>query len=168
MAGFRKARCSIDCVINIVTHVEEARSNGEMTVAVFLDIKRAYDTTSHSHVLHRISSVGIVGRALRWIAAYLRDRFAYMKTSDGDTSHHRVTAGVPQGGVLSPLLFNVVMAALSSLLPRGVHISLYADDICIWSSGKQWPALQRRLQIGLDALGTFLLQRGMDVSYEKQ
>ncbi|XP_064479200.1 uncharacterized protein LOC135392416 [Ornithodoros turicata] len=61
----------------------------------------------------------------------------------------------------------VVMALLPQQLPKGVHIGMYADDICLWSSGVQLPALQRRLQAALDCTHTFLTERGMDISPEK-
>ena len=53
--------------------------------------------------------------------------------------------GTPQGGVLSPFLFNVCMHRLISLLPDipGVTITCYADDICIHSTSSA--ALQRYL-----------------------
>ncbi|XP_064469977.1 uncharacterized protein LOC135384720 [Ornithodoros turicata] len=157
----------MDCVINAVSHVEQASADGLLSGAVFLDVKPAYDTTSHNHVLHGLFTMDVTGRALRWISDFLRDRTVYVKTSEGETLRHGTAAGVPQGSILSPLLFNVVMAALPSILPRGVNVSLYADDICIWSSGKQRRALQRRLQSALDIVASFLAERERRVTHHR-
>lgn len=132
-----------------------------------MDIKRAYDTVSHSHALEGMYSLGIRGRALRWIYDYLHGRSVFMRTQDGACHDHHLPCGVPQGGVLSPLLFSVVLAALPQLLPKNVHISIYANDICLWTSGVQMPALQRRIQNALDVTERFFTERGMDISSEK-
>lgn len=78
-----------------------------------------------------------------------------------------VSQGVPQGSVLSPLLFNVVMAGIKTCVPRKVNVSIYADDICVWTAGKSRPALRYRLQRSLDAIVSYLTQAGMDISAEK-
>jgi hypothetical protein len=40
--------------------------------------------------------------------------------------------GVPQGSVLAPLLFILVINDLQDRLPKGVHFSLFADDSALW------------------------------------
>lgn len=47
----------------------------------------------------------------------------------------RKSKGVPQGGVLSPTLFNLVLIGLCHTLSKNVEASIYALDICVWSSG---------------------------------
>ncbi|XP_064485871.1 uncharacterized protein LOC135398393 [Ornithodoros turicata] len=59
------------------------------------------------------------------------------------------------------------MAGLRGCVGRKVAISIYADDICIWTSGKSRPALQRRLQLALDAIQQYLSLAGLDISTEK-
>ncbi|XP_064482877.1 uncharacterized protein LOC135395714 [Ornithodoros turicata] len=110
---------------------------------------------------------GVKVRTLRWVEDFLRGRSVYMKTEDGDSDRYDLPSGVPQGSVLSPLLFNVVMADLPQHLHKNIHIGMYADAICLWTSGVQLPALQRRLQDALDCTLAFLTQRGMDISPEK-
>lgn len=85
----------------------------------------------------------------------------------GDTEQFPTHQGVPQGSVLSPLLFNAAMAGLTACVRRRVRLSLYADDICIWSTGTSRPALRQRLQSTLDSIHTYLLHAGMEISAEK-
>lgn len=58
-----------------------------------------------------------------------------MDFSDGISDRHVLTRGVTQGGVLSPLLFNIALISLSKPVQKNVKISMHADDIFIGSSG---------------------------------
>lgn len=67
----------------------------------------------------------------------------------------------------APLLCIEVMADLPWRLPNKVHITMYADDICTWTSGMQLPALQQRLHDATDCTASLLSERAMDMSVEK-
>lgn len=51
ISGFRRGRCTMDSIIDLVTFVEHEKSKGNIAVAIFLDVMRAYDTASHVHIL---------------------------------------------------------------------------------------------------------------------
>lgn len=167
IAGFRRGRCTMDCILDLVTDVENQRTEGNITVAVFLDVQRAYDTVSHVHVLEGLALQGFKGKILRWIADFLRHRQIFVVTQEGPTSEHVVNQGVPQGSVLSPTLFNAVMAQLPYNLPPNIRCSVYADDISIWTSGPSFLDVQQTLQEGLDYVDRFLRKRGMALSLAK-
>lgn len=167
MTGFRRHRCTMDSVIDLVTSVEHEKTLGNVTIAIFLDIRRAFDTVSHIHVLEGLLNLGVRGRMIRWIANFLKNRKIFVLTLDGKSKDHDMPHGVPQGSVLSPTLFNAVMSQLSKLLPSCLNFSIYADDICIWASSSSIQILQAQLQNGLDIIEKFLKERGMDLSVEK-
>lgn len=88
-------------------------------------------------------------------------------TQDYPTSIHYTQRGVPQGGVLSPTLFNLTLIGLASSLPRTVHLSIYADDICIWADGVTRRHVRARLQKAADLTNTYLHKQGLEVSCSK-
>lgn len=167
LAGFRVGRCTMDCVMDLITFVEHEKTAGKITVAVFLDIKRAYDTASHAHVIEGLLQLGVKGRALRFVSDFLTQRRIVVKTIDGATTEHDLQQGVPQGSVLSPTLFNAVMAQLPRRLSPDIHCSVYADDICVWTSGPSFDDIQRTLQAAVIEVEQFLTERGMSISAEK-
>lgn len=90
-----------------------------------------------------------------------------MTTQEGDTADHYVYRGVPQGGVLSPILFNLTLIRLDQVLPSNVNASLYADDICIWASGSTRVQAKARIQVALGRLQKYLYLRGLEISAAK-
>ncbi|XP_064470445.1 uncharacterized protein LOC135385182 [Ornithodoros turicata] len=157
----------MDCVIDLVTYVQQAKANKLIVIAVFLDIRRAFDTASHAHILAALLELGVDGKTIRWIEHYLTGRTIFMRTNKGDSHRHQTSQGVPQGGVLSPTLFNVLMAQIIKVLPSTVQCTVYADDICFWASGIQARHLKSKLQYALTSIELFLEERAMDVSPEK-
>ncbi|KAG0433621.1 hypothetical protein HPB47_019742 [Ixodes persulcatus] len=92
---------------------------------------------------HPITTLAIkTGQTMIEVAEHLADEFARFTVKiPGATSTSRpISKGVPQGSVLSPLLFNVVMASLPHCLPTNnetlhVGMAIYADDVAMWCEG---------------------------------
>lgn len=90
-----------------------------------------------------------------------------MTTNEGDTRRHKITQGVPQGGVLSPVLFYICLIRITKVLPQVVNISLYADDICVCASGKNRRSIRSKLQKALLAIQKYLSTCGLLISPKK-
>lgn len=167
MAGFRRLRCSIDNVIDLVTYVQHQKRLKRLSVAMFLDVKGAYDNVAHDAILDALEAVGLGGRVYRWTRNYLHMRSFFVQTDDGPTSQHYTYRGVPQGGVLSPTLFNLVLVRLVERIPSAVQISMYADDICVWTSGVTRPQVRARLQKAATSISAYLCEQGLQISPDK-
>ena len=87
-----------------------------------------------------MSNIGIHGKMLKWIQAFLTNR-TIQTTVEGSTSSKRtLEEGLPQGSALSCTLFLIFINDLPSLL--NVHKALFADDLVIWVTGK-YPIISR-------------------------
>lgn len=102
-----------------------------------------------------------------WVCSYLQMRTFYVHTENGPTSKHHVSRGVPQGGVLSPTLFNLTLIGLVHHLPSTVRLSIYADDICVWTSAVTRLQLRARLQKAVTTTSRYLQKQGLEISCEK-
>ena len=127
--GFINGRSTKDCFI------KQMHTNNHSAVTVFLDLKSAFDMANRVVILDHLVSLGVKGNLLQLIRSYFTDRFSKLYYKGYLTPESKLfELGTPQGGVLSPLLFNVLMDKLikSINLPnKNCTIICYADDICI-------------------------------------
>ncbi|GFV03842.1 retrovirus-related Pol polyprotein from transposon 17.6 [Trichonephila clavipes] len=99
------------------------------TFAVFLDILAVFDKVWRQKLVHTIQSTGINGKALLWINDFLRGRKFSVRFNGALSESHRMWAGVPQGSVLSSLLFLIFMNTIHHHIRPDTNIACYADDI---------------------------------------
>nr|CDJ94387.1 RNA-directed DNA polymerase (reverse transcriptase) domain containing protein [Haemonchus contortus] len=107
---------------------------GYPTDVIYLDFCKAFDKVQHSKLLAKLRTVGIHPRIISWIAAFLTDRQLTVRIGSVFSTLRNVTSGVPQGGVLSPLLFNIYTYDLPNIIvSAGVSCCAFADDLKIYS-----------------------------------
>ena len=76
---------------------------------IFLDIKKAFDRVYLPGLLYKLESAGVRGRALQWFRNFLQNRCQRTMIGQSVSSVEYLHAGVPQGAILSPLLFSLYM-----------------------------------------------------------
>ena len=82
-----------------------AMDRGEYTGAIFVDLKKAFDTVDHKVLLKKLFDIGVRGLTLKWFENYLINRRIVTKVNNSISEEKHLTHGVPQGSILGPLLF---------------------------------------------------------------
>ena len=132
--GFRKKHTTTHPILHLLNHIADCtnKPHPELTMAIFIDLKKAFDTISHDILVQKLYKYGIRDMANNWIKNYLTDIKQYVLY--GETSSHTemITYGVPQGSILGPLLFLLYINDLENAL-KG-HVLSFADDTTIYIS----------------------------------
>jgi ribonuclease HI len=132
---------------------------------VYVDLKSAYDKIWHAGLLHKLKRCGIKGKLLNWLAAYLTDRKFQVRVEGSESSSFCATSGVPQGGVLSPLLFNVMLADIPT--QDGIQQYIYADDITFSCCGQDPVTVKTTMETYLLSFEKWCLSWGVVINPSK-
>ena len=99
--------------------------------AVSLDVAKAFDSVEWDKLLAVLEDFGLPNGLVAWMCSYFRDRRQCVKVEGSFSEWMPVKAGVVQGSILGPLLFNVFTARVSDDVPADVIVSAYADDLLL-------------------------------------
>ena len=133
-SGFQPGDSTVNQLVNIVHQLYKASDQGEETLAVFLDLTKAFDKVWHNGLLHKLNKYGITGIWNSWFKSYLSNRKAQVVLNGQKSKLNAVRAGVPQGSVLGPLLFLLYINDITDNLESLAY--MFADDTSLFKSGK--------------------------------
>ena len=102
---------------------------------------------------------------LKWISNFIRDRYFSVKIHEQLSSPRKLYYGVPQGYILSPIIFAIYLLPLSGLLNTfpDVHYTLYADDIELHSETTN----STELQLCMDTIHNWLTSNHLQLNATK-
>ena len=130
-SGFLPNRSTITQLLEVYHHFCKAVDENKEIRVIFLDISKAFDKVWHKGILFKLQQCGIGGSLLKWFSDYLKDRMQRVVVNGRCGEWGKITAGVPQGSVLGPLLFIVYINDISQAVSH-CNIRLFADDTCLF------------------------------------
>ena len=167
--GFRAGRSTTTALCELTTAIADGLNGKrphERTILVALDLSKAFDTVCHTTLLRDILESDLPPLHTRWLSNYMAGRQSYVEFRDARSRLRKNKLGVPQGGVLSPLLFNYYISKLPSP-PPGVKLVSYADDCTILATGRSITDLEARINGYLPILKSFFVDRNLQLSAPK-
>ena len=147
-SGYRKRDSTINQLTYIVNNIYKSLDNNEDNCLVFLDQSRAFDRIFHDGLKLKLSGIGINGALYNLLSSYLDNRRIRVVLNGQKSRWFKITAGVPQGSILGPLLFLIYIADIVEHLESEIY--LYADDAVLTTSFAQGDADQAFEQLNRD------------------
>jgi hypothetical protein len=115
-----------------VNSIGRALNDKKHSIAVFCDLKKAFDTVDHNILFKKLSKIGVCESAVKWFESYLTNRYQYVALGSSSSNLLRIKIGVPQGSILGPLLFLIYINDLPNI--SKLLSFLFADDTTLLSS----------------------------------
>lgn len=164
-AGFRRGRSTADQVTLLAQDIEDSFQDNEKAGAVYLDLTAAYDTVWHRGLHLKLLRTIPDRHMVKFIMETLSNRSFILQTSSGQRSRlRRLRNGVPQGSVLSPMLFNIYIHDLPDTSSRKYG---YADDLAIMLRRPTWKAMEDGLNKDMGTLVAYLRRWRLQLSIGK-
>ena len=145
--GFRQKRsCLYNIfILNSITQIHLNKERGKV-YALFVDFSKAFDSVSHNLLWHKLSKKGISSKIINILKDLYSKANMVVKNDYGISFPVKITKGVLQGEILSPILFAIFIADLENFfMEKGIpgvsvnHLKevlllAYADDIVFLST----------------------------------
>ena len=125
--GLLENKSTEEAALKFVDIVQESLEKKVFALSIFIDFTKAFDTISHVILLKKLELYGIRGIALKLIASYLSKRKHRTKVNSWFSSYKTIEIGLPQGSILSPLLFLFYINDLF-FISTNFHKIFFADD----------------------------------------
>ena len=131
--GFRKQHSTETATLELVDTLLQTLDSGKLSISIFLDLSKAFDTLDHTMLINKLKHYGISGTSLNWISNYLTDREQFVQYKGTMSNTRPILTGVPQGSVLGPLLFIIYINDIHCASNKFKSI-IYADDTTLVGS----------------------------------
>jgi hypothetical protein len=124
--GFRPNHSTAHPMTHFMNFITETFNEKKHAVAIFCDLRKAFDTCNHEILLNKLEKYGISNIELQWFRCYLSNRKQFISIDGKNSSLLDVLLGVPQGSILGPLLFLIYINDLP-LCSEFIAL-IFADD----------------------------------------
>ncbi|GFW41714.1 RNA-directed DNA polymerase from mobile element jockey [Trichonephila clavipes] len=129
--GFRPRLSTTHQLLRVVEYIKDGIDRHQYTAAVFLDIQKAFDRVWHTGLLFKLIMYKIPPPLIFLLKSYISDRSFTVKINITFSQVRPAKAGVAQGSILGPVLFNLYVNDI--LKTTNTMICMYADDTAILS-----------------------------------
>ena len=164
-SGFRSQYSTATTVIDVEDFILKNMDEGKVTGAIFLDLKKAFDTVNHILLLNKLKKFGIRDIELNWFKSYLNNRMQSVKVGSTLSDLKPINIGIPQGSILGPLLFIIFVNDLpDSVICKTV---MYADDTSLLISSSDPFCLQNSLNLNMCKIASWSQKNHLTLNISK-
>jgi hypothetical protein len=167
-SGFRKFHSCSTALVRLCDTWLAAVNRSEVVGAVFLDLRKAFETVDHNILLSKLKYYTRNNRTVQLLASFVTNRTQRVYVNGQYSLDGALKLGVPQGSILGPLLFCIFINDLPlHITNNNVSCELFADDSSLHSSSKTLNKVQSDLQQGINDVVHWCHQNKMTLHPKK-
>jgi len=167
-SGFRKNKRTHDNLFFMTQKVKESLCWGKKVCCLMFDIKKAFDNVWHDGLIAKLIDAKVPDYLTKWIINFLTNRKFFVQIEDTSSEIKNIEAGVPQGAVLSPLLFNIFINDIPTENEKHKsYSSLFADDLNTFFIYRGDGHLEAIVNKYLDKLKSWLFRNRLEMNVAK-
>ena len=117
---------------------------GEYVGVIFMDLSKAFNTINHDLLLAKLKAYGFSHNALVFMLSYLKNRSQRVNINNNFSTWEEIIAGIPQGSILGPLLFNIFINDIFYFEDKS-YLSNYADENFLYAFGSNMTEVKDKL-----------------------
>lgn len=162
--GFRSHHSTTDQLGRVATTILQGLEEQQFCSGAFLDVAQAFDRVWHDGLLIKLARL-LPSNICTLLHSYLSARSFFVVFGSHRSSPRPITAGVPQGSVLGPLLYALYTADLPEA-SNSIYAT-FADDTAILSLSDNYHTAVSNLQCSLNALSDWAQKWKIQVNTDK-
>ena len=164
--GFPKRHSTTSATSKFVDDIILNLDKGYYSLAVFLDVKKAFDTVDHAILIKKLKHSGAGNNVIRLFTNYLSNRKQTVLYNGQLSDIKTLRTGVPQGSTLGPLLFLLYINDLPNILSKSLNL-MFADDTVLCHCHSSFEMLLRELQTDIDSVFKWCQQNYITLNITK-
>ena len=142
--AYRSKHSTTTCLAELTNRIYKLLDAGRHCAIASLDLSKAFDSISHTLILHKLSKLGLGESSIKWIRSYLQDRKQRTKFKSYISTEETVISGIPQGSIIGPLLFICFTNDLADEF-KDCFMVAYADDTQLVVDAKNMNQLKAKI-----------------------
>jgi hypothetical protein len=163
--GFLPNRSTEHNLMQIMNYISQALNDGNYCIAVFLDLRKAFDVCNHDILLKKLEKMGIRGIAYNWFKNYLAGCSQFVDINGVHSDALSIEISVIQGSILGPILFLCYINDFYSA--TSLFTALFADDTTGLGKGKNLSLLTTYVNAELQKISNWLRSNKMAINTAK-
>ena len=164
--GFRRSHSTQHALLKFHNDVTCNLRGKICTVAIALDIEKAFDSVYHNGILYKLINLGVDPFLVKIFCSYFTNRRFGVQINNSTSELGQVKSGVPQGSILAPFLFNIFLHDFPHQ-SRFSKAILYADDCLIYAHNKSPIQALNNAAFHLGEISAFYMKWGIKINAAK-
>ena len=133
-------------LLKMIEALKTKLNMGHKVGVIYMDLSKAFDSLNHELLIAKLKCYGLDQHAVEFFRRYLSNRYQCCKTNNTLGDWKKIIAGVPQGSILDPLLFNILFNDIFSFL-NDANLGTYADDSTLYAYNKKFESRKVSLHV---------------------